>query len=468
MKPFKLRTKLTLSYAAVVLMLLAVIGILFYRLIAIQLENAVKQELEERVGAIRGFLRFDQDPPRFVYDTADPEEAFFVKRATRYFQIYDAKSGALVERSQDIEALGFQYTAEEIKELLRGPDLTGIQTEQVNLLLHNDVMRLNDGRIYLLQVGVSLELRDNALDQFLHVVLWILPVGILMAIGTGWWMARHMLHPIEELSLAAKQISISRLDRRLPVRGTQDELDHLANTFNEVFARLDQAVIQLKDFTANISHELRTPLTVLRGEAEVALAKASGEEDYRRVLESQLEEFEKLSHLIHQMLTLARAEAGQIPLERQPVDLAELAASLVEQMEAVAANKGITLAAQSAGQMRVVGDPGWLERMLLNLIDNAVKFTGSGGRIEVRSFSQGGEAILEVRDNGAGMAPEELSRIFERFYRGDPSRSKELEGAGLGLSLVEWIIKAHGGRIHAESRPGEGSVFRIALPSAAD
>jgi len=467
MKPLKLRTKLTLFYAASITLLLFVAGALFYNLLSYQLDRDLRDELQERTAGLRGYLRFEGNQATLVYDPTDPEEAFFVDTATRYYQIYDAVSGAMIVRSQQLQGLNFQYTPDEVRDLVRGSaSFTGIETDQVDLLLHNDLVRAPNGRSYLLQVGTPLTLRKNALSRSLRIILWLLPSGILLAILSGWWIAGRVLRPLESLSAAAQQMSISQLHKRLPLTGTGDELDQLGNTFNDMFGRLEKAVGQMKDFTASISHELRTPLTVLRGEAEVALVRARTEEDYRRVLESQLEEFGKLSQMIDHMLTLARAEAGQIKLARDHVNLSDLAQSLVEQMETVAASKTITLAAKPDGEVIVIGDSGWLERVILNLLDNAIKFTPEGGRVEVSVRSLPGEAVLEVRDSGIGISTQALPHIFEPFYRGDPCRSREFDGAGLGLSLVEWIVKEHQGRISVESQPEHESVFRVAIPLA--
>jgi heavy metal sensor kinase len=467
MKPLKLRTKLTLFYAASIALLLSIAGALFYNLLSYQLDRDLRDELEERTAGLRGYLRFEGEGVKLVYDRTDPEEAYFVDTATRYYQIYDAASGAMIARSQQLQGLGFQYTPEEVRDLVRSSaSFTGIETDQVDLLLHNDLVRGPEGHSYLLQVGTPLTLRKSALNSSLRIILWLLPFGIVLAVFSGWWIAGRVLRPLESLSAGAQEMSIARLHKRLPLTGAGDELDQLADTFNDMFGRLEKAVGQMKDFTASISHELRTPLTVLRGEAEVALARAHAEEDYRRVLESQLEEFSKLSQMIDHMLTLARAEAGQIKLARDHVNLSDLAQSLVEQMEIVAASKTVTLAAKPDGEVIVIGDSGWLERAVLNLLDNAIKFTPEGGRVEVSVSSLPGEAVLEVRDTGIGISAQALPHVFEPFYRGDPSRSREFDGAGLGLSLVEWIVREHQGRISVVSQPGQGSLFRVAIPLA--
>jgi heavy metal sensor kinase len=467
MKPLKLRTKLALFYAAVFTFLLTLVSVLFYNLLAYELDRALHDELAERGAALRGYLDFKDGKAKLVYNASDPEEAFFIQSATRYYQIYDATNGALIVRSPAMAALGFQYTPEEVKERIHGPNFSGIVTDQIELLFHNDVLKTPGGHVYLLQVGSATTFRNTALRELLKIISWLLPSGVIFALLSGWWMARSVLRPLESLSAAAGEISISQLHRRLPLTGAGDELDRLAGTFNKMFDRLEKAVTQMKDFTAAISHELRTPLTVLRGEAEVTLAKASSANDYRRTLESQLEEYAKLARMIDQMLTLARAEAGQIVLARENVDLSRLVNELVEQMEAVAESKSIILTAEPAESVAVIGDAGWLERVILNLLDNAIKFTHEGGRVRVRVLREADQAVLEVQDNGMGITSQALPHIFEWFYRGDPSRSKELDGAGLGLSLAEWIVKEHHGRISVASQQDQGTLIRVFLPSAA-
>jgi len=313
-------------------------------------------------------------------------------------------------------------------------------------------------------VGIPLTPADDAQRGFLRSLLFLMPVGVLLAAVAGWEMSRRALRPMKSLATAARQIDIEQLQERLPTRGVGDEVDEVAQAFNETLARLENSVGQMKQFTASISHELRTPLTTLRGEAEIALLEARSVDEYKRVLASQLEEFDKLSHMINQLLVLANAEAGEIQWTDQSVDLSDMIVSLVEQLEPVASVKGITMKTGAEPHVHVCGDASWIERVVLNLLDNAIKFTPDGGNVTVSLAAKGAEAALSVQDNGIGIPAEALPRIFERFYRAEPSRSKQIEGVGLGLALAQWIVEKHGGRITVESQPGQGSCFTVYLP----
>jgi heavy metal sensor kinase len=278
-------------------------------------------------------------------------------------------------------------------------------------------------------------------------------------------MAGRALKPVAALGKAASEIAVSRLDRRLPVQGTNDELDQLAIQFNETLARLEKAVGEMKQFTASLSHELRTPLAILRGEAEVALMQTHSAEHYRRVLASQLEEFEKLTRMINQLLTLARAESGEVEIAEEHVNISSMVQKLSEDLEAVAASKNVTLSCNCDSDVVVNGDSGWIERIVLNLADNAIKFTRPGGHVAIRVSGQAETATLEVQDDGVGITAEAIPHIFERFYRADPSRTNRADGVGLGLSLVKWAVDQHHGSIDVESVPAKGTRFVVHLPS---
>jgi signal transduction histidine kinase len=220
----------------------------------------------------------------------------------------------------------------------------------------------------------------------------------------------------------------------------------------------------MRQFSAAVAHELRTPLAILRGEAELALRSSASDEARRQTLVRQIDEYDRLTRLINQILTLARAESGEITLAGDPIDLAALAASVTDQIEPVASAAGITVTCEGTGPVIVTGDAGWLERLLLILLDNAIKFTPSGGWITVTCARTDGTASVAVADSGPGIPSDALPHLFERFYRADPDRARDTQGAGLGLALAKWIADRHHATITVKSRVGEGARFAITFP----
>ena len=387
-----------------------------------------------------------------------------MQEATRYYQVYDAKSGRLLVQSPALEPLGLHYTPNEVRAFVNDADVFDVQTDHGKIRMSNSLLSPVDGEAYLVQVGVPLDQRDAALGRFVSLLLWSLPAGLLAVVVVGRWMAARALAPLAGLAAVTRTFGVTNLHRRLPVRGAGDELDALADAFNDVVARLEQAVGEMRQFSAAMAHELRTPLAVIRGEIELSLRQAAVPDEHRRRMESQLEEIDKLARLVTQLLTLVQAEAGEIPLAREPVDLAALCASVVDAVEPVAHARDIRLTCRRSDEVMISADRGWMERLLLNLLDNAIKFTPSGGTITASVTREGDAAKLTVRDTGIGMAADVLPHLFERFYRADSARSSHTDGAGLGLSLVKWIATRHGATIDVASRPGHGSTFTVDLP----
>jgi heavy metal sensor kinase len=466
MTPLALRTKLMLSYTAILVVLLVALGLVYYRALSTQLDADATAEVQEVTSGLHGYLQFERGVPVLDYDRNDPDEASFVDRVARYFQVYNATTGQLMMQSPALAPLGLQYTPGEVRAFRDHPGIEDVLTDNGRIRFSNSVITPEPGETYLLQVGVRLAVVDNALQRFVDLLLWSGPVCVLVAIIAGRWMAGRALAPLARLAAASRDIDIADLGRRLPVRGAGDELDHLALAFNETLSRLAHAVGDMKQFSAALAHELRTPLAAMRGEAELALLQARSPEEYQRTLSSQLEELDRLARLITQLLTLARAEAGEIPVARESIDLASLAAGVVQSLAPVAQARGIAMSCEAAGEVRVIGDAGWLERLLLNLLDNAIKFTGAHGHIRVRVTHDSTHATLEVRDTGMGIAADALPHVFERFYQADPARSSETGGVGLGLSLARWIALRHGATIEAASTPGVGTTLVVRLTSA--
>jgi len=465
-KPLKLRTTLTLAFTGVLALLLAAVGVIYYHALALQLDADATSEVAELTSAMHAFLRFDHGVPALLYDRNDPEQVAFVERAARYYQIFDAESGRLVLQSPALAPLGLQFTPSEVEGFRERSRPADVFTDQGRLRFSNSLMTAASGEVYLLQVGVRLDVFDRARDRFLRLLLWSLPACVFVAMVAGRWMAGRALAPLVRLAAASHTIEVTDLGRRLPVRGAGDELDEVAKAFNDTLGRLEHAVGDMKQFSTALAHELRTPLAALRGETELALMEARSPEEYRRSLGSQLEELDRLTRLINQLLTLARAEAGEIPVAHAPVDLAALAASVVQSIEPVSRARGIALTCAGDERALVAGDAGWLERLLINLLDNAIKFTAAGGEIVVSITSAARSVVLTVRDTGSGISAEALPHIFDRFYQSDPSRSSATGGVGLGLSLVRWIVQRHGATIDVASAAGEGTTFTVRWPAA--
>ena len=464
---FTLRSRLTLLYTALFVVLLAVIAAVSYRVLAYQLDADVSASLTELTTGLHGYLRFPNDLPIVVFDQTDAAQAAFVQEATRYYQIFDARTGELVVQSDALRPLGLEFTPDEVRQFRERPTTLDLNTDYGRIRLSNSVLTPAASRAYLLQVGASLAPMDSALRRFLILLVLSVPAGLVVTFLIGRWLAGVALRPLIDLADVARTIDIGDLRRRLPNRGARDELDVVATAFNDTLARLEHAVGEMRQFSTALAHELRTPLAALRGDAEMAMRHPGSAEDIHRRFASQLEEIDKLKRLIDQVLTLARAEAGEIRLTHEAIDLGDLTAALVDSLELVAQEKGVALRFEPPGAPVVVqGDPSWLERLILNLVDNAIKFTPTAGIITVRVSQDGERARLAVHDTGIGITPELRPHIFERFFRADPARSSVVDGVGLGLSLAKWIIDRHHGRIAVDSQPGRGSTFTVFLPLA--
>ncbi len=460
-----LRSRLTLIYTAVFGVLLVATSVAFYRVLAYQLDADVTANLSELTTGLHGYLRFGNPIPAVVFDPTDPAEAAFVEEATRYYQVFDADSGQLLVQSDAMRPLGLEFSPPEVRQFRDQRQIFDVNTDYGRLRLSNSVLTPGNGHSYLLQVGVSLVPMDRALERFLFLLLTGVPAGLIVTFVIGRWMARFALTPLSRLAESTRTINIADLGRRLPVRGARDELDNVATAFNDTLERLEHAIGEMRQFSTALAHELRTPLAALRGDIEMTMLQRTDEALQQRFA-SQLEEIDRLKRLIDQILVVAQAEAGQIPLAVDAVDLGTLAATLVDQIEPVAQSKGIAMRCDHADDVVVQGDAEWLKRLVLNLLDNAIKFTPDGGRVVVDVSRMGAVARLAVRDTGVGIDPDVQPHIFERFFRADPARSRGVEGVGLGLSLAKWIVDRHHGRIDVDSQPGQGSTFTISLPIA--
>ncbi len=316
----------------------------------------------------------------------------------------------------------------------------------------------------LIQIGMSLESMVKTRHRFLLIMAAVLPLGLLLAGGGGWLLAHRALKPVDRMTEAARRISAEHLSERLEETGARDELDRLAKTLNAMLGRLDSAFSQIRQFSADASHELQTPLTILKGELEVALRSPRSPDEYQRTLKSALEEIDRIALLVEGLLLLARADAGVLRMDRQQVDLAQLVEEIYGQTKVLADTRTLSLRLGPVEPLSTPGDRDRLRRLLLNLVDNGIKYTPAGGEVTLALRRDGAWASLQVSDTGIGLSHEQQEQVFQRFYRGAEALSHSERGAGLGLCIARSIAEAHGGRIQVESAPGQGSTFTVLLP----
>jgi heavy metal sensor kinase len=309
---------------------------------------------------------------------------------------------------------------------------------------------------------------EAALRQLLVQMAFSVPLVLLVAIACGLFLAGRALDPIDAIARTAAQIGAEDLNRRLGIRG-RDEIGRLAATFDGMLNRLEQAFQQQRQFTADASHELRTPLTMLMSQIDISLGRTRSPEQYEETLRSMRDDVADLSRLVGELLMLARAEAGQEPLACDELDLTEIVASVVSSMEPLAVARQIDLLLVEHEPTPLLGDETRLLQLVINLVDNAVKYTPRGGSVSVSTWEEPGWAVLEVSDTGPGIDPRHQERIFERFFRVDSARSRG-GGAGLGLAISRWIVQAHGGEIRLTSRAAgaRGATFTVYLPLRRD
>jgi heavy metal sensor kinase len=320
------------------------------------------------------------------------------------------------------------------------------------------------GRVYSV-VALSSQQSIAADLAIIRRILYIgLPLLFLAAALGGYWLATRSLRPLQVMAEQARSITSRNLSRRLEIGPSSEELEALVRAFNELLARLDSSFDLMRRFIADASHEMRTPVSVIRGEADVALDRERSPEEYRDSLAIVHDESKRLSRLVDDLLNLARADAGHNVLRIGNLYCNDLLAECCRSVQQLAAAKNIALEWRSDSDVEYRGDEALLRRMLLNLLDNAIRYTAPGGKIAVSLERTDNSFAIRVADTGIGIAPEAAPHVFERFYRGDEARSREAGGFGLGLSIVKWIAESHRGSVELTSAPGAGAIFTVRLP----
>ena len=462
------RFRLTAFYALIFSLLLIGVGAFYRQRLAANLDAQIHDGLEQEWAAAHGYLRIEDDQvPIWYYDRKDPDESYIVERLKRVYMLADAR-GNVMQISQAYQSLGADSPAE-VGAIIRSPQPQWNirkSAQGVPYLVYRGVIYDEKHNLpYFLAIGRNLSDNQRILGQFTWTNVAVIPLLILGGCLSGWFLAGRALTPVLEVAQAAQRISGSNLSLRIPSRGARDELDYLIETFNQMIERLENSFNQVRQFSTDVSHELRTPITAIRGQLEVALFTARTTEQYREAMLNCLEDVERLSQIVRALLLLSQAESGQLALQKTPIDLAAALADVVDQFqipfEAVKVRLVSDLVECTAFVDRVQ-----IERMVSNLLSNALKFTAPGGEVRVGLKCDSASAEILVEDTGCGIPKDHLSHIFDRFYRvpGADAGPNPERGLGLGLSFVAWIAKAHGGTVRVESEPGKGTRFSITLP----
>lgn len=456
--------KLTLYYIIIFLLsALIICGFLYFRLRHQLIKEVDQFLLDETIEMERVLL---QSPKETHFLMRFEDEVMGRKYYPFFFQILD-QEGKPLYFSKKFEEMGYVVSREVLMNAKKGK----VTRERFLSSKRRTPYRLISTPVYkngklngIIQIGTHLRFVRKNLVHFRNNILIVLFIVLVLGALGGWVLARRSLSPIGYIVSKARNITSENLRERLKERGTDDEMDELIRTLNEMIARLEDSFKRMTEFTADVAHELRTPICALKGEAEVLLSKARSLEEYQEGFAHFIERFEYLNRMINDLLLLSKADASQAELKMVPLRLDYIIQDLYHFFKPLAEEKRIDLFLDKTEEISVIGDKVRLQQLFTNLIDNAIKFTPEKGSIWITLERNKETAIAKIRDTGIGIPKEEQTNIFKRFYRVDKSRSRETGGVGLGLSIAQWIAQVHNGKIEVESKLGEGSTFKIFLP----
>jgi two-component system, OmpR family, heavy metal sensor histidine kinase CusS len=455
MKLSGIRAQLVAWYSIFLALSLAAFGFVAYLAMSYGIRQTVRSELRQRAEGVRDIIIEDGPEGRVALEDEVKEFA-------------DGLGSGGRVRVADVSGVIFASSG---MELVKQP-ANRVRTDRPwrqaiggdPFLLARQTMNVS-GVDYDVTIAVATGDLDRALERGSLLLLFSAPVFLALAVYGGYWMSRRALEPVARMAQTARSIGEQNLAKRLDVPSSRDELAQLAETLNEMLARLETAFQRITRFTADASHELRTPVAVMRTSAELALRKTRDPAEYRETLSQILREADKVSELIEELLDLARADSGSSQLKMERADLSAIMRAACEETRLLADEKGVSLTLVPGAPVWVMAEPASVQRLLLILLDNAVKYTPAGRHVSAGVSTRNGCAVAEVRDDGIGISGEDMPHIFDRFFRADRARSRELGGAGLGLAIGRWIAEAHGGEIRARSELGKGSAFEVTLPS---
>ena len=477
-----LRFKLTLWYVLILgILLISFSGFLYFTL-----SKSLYRDVDEKLRSLAELIASESASPssKFGFGTFDQalETSLNLRPIGKFIQVLD-QSGNIGRKSDNLRNVQLPISLNALKNATKGSI-----TFETNRALGNTPLRIitfpvieDDHVTKIVQIASSLEEVEDALNTLFLILIIAVPLALMIAISGGQFLAHKALKPVDNITQTARMITSQNLNQRIAPVKMKDEISRLIETFNEMISRLDQSFRQVKQFSSDASHELKTPLTILKGEVEVTLRRERSLQEYQQTLKSNLEEINRMSQIVEDLLLLSRADAGEVGLNKEDINLSEIFNEVVTQMDVLATSKRLRLFASNHHQdIHMFGDALRIRELFINLIENGIKYTEQGGTIRVTlskeyeplgKNSSGGKegekeefAKIVVSDTGIGIAREDQERIFNRFFRVDKARSREEGGSGLGLSICKWIIEAHQGEIRVESELGKGSSFIVKLP----
>jgi len=475
-----LRFKLTLWYVLILgVLLTSFSGFLYFTL-----SKSLYRDVDNKLRSLAELIASESSSPlsKFSFGTIDQalEASMNLKPIGKFIQVLD-ESGNIGRKSDNLRNVQLPISLNALKNASKGSN-----TFETNRTIENTPLRImtfpvvENGHVTkIVQIASSLEGVEDALNKLFLILIISVPSTLILASLGGQFLAHKALKPVDDITQTARMITSKNLNRRINPPKVKDEISRLIETFNEMISRLDQSFQQMKQFSSDASHELKTPLTILKGEVEVMLRKERTSHEYQQTLKSNLEEINRMSQIVEDLLTLSKADTGEIGLNKEDINLTEILNEVVAQMNRLASSKKLDLSSSNHDEnIHLFGDALRLRELFINLIENGIKYTEEGGSIRIflqkvssaRNQSgwlerEKGELVkIIVSDTGIGIAQEDQERIFDRFFRVDKARSREQGGSGLGLSICKWIVEAHQGDIEVESELGKGSSFIVRLP----
>lgn len=456
-----LRFRLIIWYAGLVTSVFVLLGVVMYQVLRHYLERNLAELLTRRTDQIGVSLVAGVEQTGEAHVVDEIEARYAPENSDRFIRLTRADGSVLYASGR---AASFDPSGLPVMEA-QTPERMALLADGNRLLVMAKVYRSSLGRPYLIESGAPMQPIETVLVRLVRMLLVGVPLVVLAAAGGGYLLVSRALAPVLGIAQSAERITLHDLNEQLPLTRTGDELEQLSLALNRMIIRLREAFDHNRRFLGDASHELRTPLTALRAELESIVQEARLPELRDRV-GSALEEVNRLAKIVETLFAISRLEAGEAQQERAQFDLARLAGSTADQMALLAEDKGISVQCDLEQNVTVEGDQSRIKQVVVNLLDNAIKYTPAGGSVTLRVQGREGEAALEVSDTGIGIPSAALPHVFERFFRVDAARSREVDGAGLGLAIVKSICSAHGGRVEVESVENGGSTFKVKLPLA--